>query len=97
MVKASKGLRSKTRQIFRKKLEDRRKSPIAKSLQTFAQGEKASIVIDSSVHKGMPHPRFHGLTGTVIGMQGRAYLVSVKAGDKNKIIISAPEHMRKLK
>lgn len=97
MVKASKGLRAKTRQLFRKKRKERKMSPIAKSLQTFAQGEKAGIVIDSSVHKGMPHPRFHGLTGTVIGMQGRAYLVSIKDGNKNKIIISAPEHMRKLK
>lgn len=97
MVKASKGLRAKTRKVLARRCRERGLSPITSSLRTFSQGEKASIVIDPSMHRGMPHPRFQGLTGTIVGMQGRAYLLSVKAGNKTKIILARPEHLRKLK
>ncbi|MBA3044013.1 50S ribosomal protein L21e [archaeon] len=96
MVKASKGLRSRTRQM-RKKPRERGLSPITRSLQLFNSGEKASIVIDSSLHKGQPHPRFHGLTGTIIKTQGNAYLLEIKDGDKTKTVIASPEHLRKCK
>ncbi|MBZ5529560.1 MAG: hypothetical protein LAN71_16895 [Acidobacteriia bacterium] len=39
--------------------------------------------------------RFHGHTGTVTGMQGKAYLLDVRMGHKMKQIIVRPEHLRK--
>ncbi len=95
MVKSSKGLRAQTRHIFSKKPRDRGLSPITRSLQVFEKGEKASIKIDPSIHKGQPHKRYYGLTGTVMGMQGKAILVKIRDGNAHKTLIVAPEHLRK--
>jgi len=97
MVKMSHGLRAKTRGITTKHPRERGMSPITRSLQTFEVGEKAHIVIDPAVHRGMPHRRFHGLTGVVTGMLGKAYVVDVKVGNAKKTIIVRREHLRKVK
>jgi len=34
------------------------------------------VLIDPSIHKGMPHPRFHGKTAEVIGKRGRAFVLT---------------------
>ena len=96
MVKRSKGFRSKTRKKLSKKPRQHGMSPITKTLQQFEVGEHANIVIDPSIHKGQPHPRFHGLTGKIEGTQGKAYLVNVKVGSKTKSLIIRPEHLRKI-
>jgi large subunit ribosomal protein L21e len=95
MVRRSKGTRSKTRQILRKRYREKGMPSTTRLLQTFEIGEKASIVIDPSVHKGQPHRRFYGLTGTITGKQGKAYLLEVKTGKKKKTLIVGPEHLRK--
>ena len=95
MVRRSKGTRVKTRQLLRKRPRERGLAPTTRILQTFEEGEHASIVIDSSVHRGQPHRRFYGLTGTVIGKQGKAYLIEVNSGNKKKTLIVRPEHLRK--
>ncbi len=63
-------------------------------LREYKVGEKVTIKIDPSFHYGMPHRRFHGLTGTVIGKRGRSYIVEVYLGDKRKILIVPPVHLR---
>jgi len=95
MVKASKGIMEKTRQKFRKRARQRGLSPITRALQNFEIDEKVSIVIDSGVHAGQPHNRFHGLTGFVSGKQGRAYVVNIRFGGKIKKAIVLPEHLRR--
>ena len=93
MVKRSKGTRSKSRYIMRKKPRTRGLSAITKALQQFEVGTSVSIVIDSAVHKGMPHHRFQGHTGKIEGMQGNAYLVGVTVGNKHKTLVVLPEHL----
>lgn len=95
MVKRSKGTRSKTRKVLSKSAREKGLPPVTRILQTFEEGEKASIIIDPSVHKGQPHRRFYGSTGTIVGKQGRAFLVEVKTGNKKKILIVGAEHLRK--
>ena len=95
MVKASKGIMEKTRQKFRRSPRERGLSPITRALQRFEIGDKAAIKIDSSVQRGWPHNRFHGLTGTVVGKQGRAYVLDVRFGGKIKKAIVTPEHLRR--
>ncbi len=95
MVKASKGYRRRTRSVMQKRARDRGLSPITKEFQTFEVGEKASVTLDPSIHKGQPHVRFQGKTGIVKGMQGKAYLLDIKDGDMMKEIIVRPEHLRK--
>jgi large subunit ribosomal protein L21e len=95
MVKASRGLRRKTRNILRKTPRTRGMSPITHELRHFEIGEKVSVVIDPGVHRGMPHFRFQGKTGVVKGPQGRAYVVAVYDGNKLKTVVSRPEHLKK--
>ncbi len=95
MVKASKGLRKRTRQKYKKSARDRGLSPITRGFVTYEEGEKANIVIDPSIQKGQPHSRFHGQTGTVVGTQGDSYLLKVRMGGKTKTVIVSPEHLRK--
>ena len=92
-MQASKGTRTKTRQVLQKKPRARGLSPITKAFQEFEPGQKVNIVIDPSVHKGMPFSRFHGLTGVVVASRGAAYEVSVKDGNKTKMVVARPEHL----
>jgi large subunit ribosomal protein L21e len=95
MVKASKGIMEKTRQKFRRGPRERGLSPITRSFQTFEDGEHVTIVIDSSVQRGWPHHRFHGMTGTVVGRRGNSYLVDVRFGGRIKQAVVRPEHLRR--
>ena len=97
MVKASKGYRRRTRSVMRRRVRERGLSPITKIFQTFDVGAKASVNIDPSMHRGQPHIRFQGRTGTVVGMQGKSYLIDVMMGDMKKQVIVSPEHLRKSK
>ena len=92
-MKASKGPRANTRYKLQKKPRNRGLSPITRGLQTFESGDRVNIVIDPSVHKGMPSSRFHGLTGIVIRSRGSAYEVDVKTGNKHKTVVARPEHL----
>jgi large subunit ribosomal protein L21e len=94
MVKASKGIMEKTRQKFRRGPRQRGLSPITHSFRSFDVGDRVTIVIDSSFQKGWPHNRFHGMTGTVVGRRGRAFLVDVRFGGRIKQAIVRPEHLR---
>ncbi|MCQ2070716.1 MAG: 50S ribosomal protein L21e [archaeon] len=92
-MQRSRGFRSKTRQLIKKKPRARGLSPITREFQAFEVGQKVNIVIDPSIHKGMPHSRFHGLTGVVIAERGSAFEVSVNVGGKTKIVVARPEHL----
>jgi large subunit ribosomal protein L21e len=96
LVKRSKGIRSKSRQILKKKPRNKGLKSITRALQEFAEGESVNIVIDPAVHKGMPHIRFHGYTGKVEGKQGESYLVGINDGKKHKILIIKPDHLRRV-
>ena len=97
MVKRSRGIRSKSRHTLQKKPRDRGSSSITRALQQFEIGESVNVDIDSSVHKGMPHPRFQGYTGKIEGMQGDSYLVGIKVGKKHKTLIVRSEHLGRVK
>jgi len=89
----SHGFRFKSGRKLRKRIRDKG-IKIRRALQTFEVGQIVHIDIDPSVHKGMPHPRFQGRTGVVIGQRGRAYLVRIRDGDSYKILIVRPEHLK---
>jgi large subunit ribosomal protein L21e len=78
---------------MRKKPRTRGVSSITRALQQFEVGASVSVVINSAVHKGMPHHRFQGYTGKVEGMQGNAYLVGVTVGKKHKTLVVLPDHL----
>ena len=93
MVRRSRGIRSKSRHILRRKPRDRGISPITRAMQQFEIGDSVNVTIDPSIHQGMPHPRFQGRTGKIEGTQGSAYLVGIRDGKKHKTLIIRPEHL----
>lgn len=93
-MKHSKGFRARTRKVFRKHPRKRGLPPLSRILYEYKIGEKAVILVEPAVHKGMPHRRFHGKVGTVIERRGRAYVLEVRDGGKMKKVIARPEHLR---
>jgi large subunit ribosomal protein L21e len=90
------GKRIKTRSLLRKKVRERGVKPPSYLLQDYKTGEKVVLKYDPSVHKGMPHRRFYGKIGTVVGRRGRAYLIQVSDGGKTKTLIARSEHLKRL-
>ena len=70
---------------------------LSKLLHEYQPGTSIVIKIDPSVHKGMPHRRYHGKVGTVLNKRGRSYVVSVSQGDAIREIIVRPEHLEPYK
>ena len=93
MVKRSRGIRSKSRHILRRKPRHSGISPITRAMQQFEIGDSVNVTIDPSIHHGMPHPRFQGRTGKIEGARGKAYLVGISDGKKHKTLIIRPEHL----
>ena len=93
IMRRSKGFKSGTRYKLKRGVRAKGKLSISKILQKFSAGDRVHIVIDSGVQKGMPHPRFHGKTGTVIERRGRAYLVEISENNAKKVAICAPVHL----
>jgi len=81
--------------MLRKRPRERGISSITRALQQFEEGDFVNIVINSSVHKGMPHIRFQGHTGKIKGKQGGSYLVGINDGKKHKTLIIRSEHLRR--
>ncbi len=92
--KKAKGIRKKTRSKFKRK---KTRLTIQTMLQTYPAGTHVHISIDSSVHSGLPHHRFHGLTGKVVGSRGRVMLVSVMHGNAHKHLTVHPAHLHPIK
>ncbi|NTW92601.1 MAG: 50S ribosomal protein L21e [Methanoregulaceae archaeon] len=88
------GPRKKTRYKFRKDQRRRGILPVTSLIQKFEIGQKVHVICEPSIQKGMPHPRFHGRTGTVVGQRGRAWLLEIRDGGKDKIVIARPQHLK---
>jgi large subunit ribosomal protein L21e len=86
-------MRKKSRDKLSRTVRARGKSSVVRAIQEFQTGAMVHVIIDPSIHKGMPHPRFHGKTGEVIGKRGRAFVLKVTDGDATKTLITLPEHL----
>jgi large subunit ribosomal protein L21e len=93
MTKKSKGFRSGSRRILTKEPRERGKLSLSKLLYEYQPGSQVVVKIEPSVHKGMPHRRYHGRVGTIVNKRGRSYVVSVSQGDAVRVIIARPEHL----
>jgi large subunit ribosomal protein L21e len=94
MVQRSRGARSKSRHIMRKSPRERGNPTVTKVLREFPEGTRVAVKIDPSSQRGVPHIRFQGLTGQVVGRQGHAHVVHLKDGGKLKTVIARAEHLR---
>ena len=90
-----KGYRNKTRKRHKKNCRARGLGSIEKYLEDYNVNDRVDIITDPSQHKrGMPHRRYHGKTGKIIGERGRCYEVSVKLGNSTKVLIIGKEHLK---
>ena len=93
MGRKAKGYRRKTRYLLKRKPRERGKTGLSKILREYKPAERVVIKLDPSVHKGMPHRRFHGKIGVITEKRGRSYVVNVPQGNAIKEIIVRPEHI----
>jgi large subunit ribosomal protein L21e len=89
----SKGYRRRTRSLLRKKAREKGKTGLSRILREYKLGERVVVKLDPSIHKGMPHRRFHGKIGLIENRRGQAYVVSVSQDKAVKEIIVRPEHL----
>ena len=89
----SKGPRRGTRSLLKKKSRRRGKTGLSAILREFKSGDRVVVKIDPSVHKGMPHHRFHGRVGVVSAHRGQAYVVHITQGKATKEVMIRPEHL----
>ncbi len=94
-MERSRGFKSRTRKKLSRKARERGALPVTKVVQEFETGDLVHIVIEPSVQKGQPHPKFHGKTGRVVEKRGRSYLIAVTDKDAKKILIAKPVHIKK--
>lgn len=90
----SHGERRKTRHKLRKGVRERGLSPVSRAIQEFEVSQSVHIIIDPSVHRGMPHPKYHGKTAKVVGQRGAAYILEVTDQGTTKEVLARPEHLR---
>ncbi len=93
-MQRSRGFKSKSRKKLTKVQREGRTNPITKRMQKYENADLVHIIIDPSIQKGQPHPRFHGKTGQIVGQKGKAYLVALKDGNKAKELIVRPDHLK---
>jgi len=92
----SSGLRRKSRAVMTKRVRERGRLGLSRLLVNFENGEKVVIRIDPAVHKAIPHKRYQGKVGVVVGKRGDAYLLEIPFTKTVKTIITTPEHLKKL-
>jgi len=92
-MRKSHGYRSRTRKLLKKKTREKGKIGLSKLLHEDKPGDKVVIKLNPTVHKGMPHRRYHGRVGTIKAKRGRSYVISITQGNAVKTIIARPEHL----
>ncbi|MFX1300604.1 MAG: 50S ribosomal protein L21e [Promethearchaeota archaeon] len=94
MVKRSHGYRVGSRKMMTKKVRERGLPSLGKLLRIYEEGERVDILIDPSIHGGQPHRRYHGRVGIIRARRGQSYEVETTLGNKVKLLIIRPEHLR---
>jgi large subunit ribosomal protein L21e len=92
-MRRSLGKFSKRTRCLRKRA-GKRSLPMRRLLSSFSVGDKVCIDLAPS-QGGMPHPRYRGRHGVIIGTKGDAYVVEVKVGNSDKRLIIPGVHLRR--
>ena len=79
-----------------KKPSEKGKVTIRKIFQSFKTGDKVQLIAEPSHQKGLFALRFYGKKGTIKSKKGRSYYVKIKDGNKEKLQIVHPVHLKKI-
>ncbi|NPA23733.1 MAG: 50S ribosomal protein L21e [Crenarchaeota archaeon] len=96
MVKRTHGYRFKCRKLLSKSPREKGRPGLIRWLYRYDIGEKVVIDIDPTYVTTAPHRRYQGKVGTIIGKRGRAYVIEIYLGDKRKIVVTTPDHIKPL-
>ena len=96
MSKRKGGSRAGTRKIFRKNARTKGKISLTKFFMPYEVGDRAVLKAEPAVQKSLYHHRFHSKNGVVVGKRGACYEVEIKDGNKKKLIIVHPVHLKKM-
>ena len=96
MAKRIGGFRRKTRNILKKKFNEKGKIKISRFFQEFKVGDTVLLNAEPSYHKGMYNPRFHSKSGKIKAKKGNCYEVTINDYKKEKIVIVHPVHLKRL-
>ena len=91
------GSRRKTRHKLKKNIRTKGKISLKEYFKNLKEGDKVTLKAEPAIQKGMYFPRFHGKTGKVIKKQGSNYYVEIKDGNKKKLVLVHPAHLKKWK
>jgi ribosomal protein L21E len=80
----------------KKPVRTRGKIQLSKYFQELKEGDFVAISREKSVPVNF-NKRLQGITGIVEGKRGRAQIVKVKEGRKEKRILVEPIHLKKIK
>lgn len=80
----------------KKPVRTRGKLQLSRFFQKFKEGDFVAISREKSIPVNF-NKRLQGSTGVVSGKKGRVYIVKVKEGNKEKEILIAPIHLKKIK
>ena len=70
-----------------------RKLSVAQRVRRYSVGDRVALDHQSQ-YCGMPHPRYRGRVGTILGIRGQSYEVQITDGDALKILIIPSVHLR---
>lgn len=89
------GSRRGTRRTFRKHPRARGKVSLANYFAEFKIGERAVLKADPSVNNNLYHGRHHGRAGTITAKRGECYEIQIMDGNKQKMVIVHPVHLKR--
>ncbi|RVD90777.1 60S ribosomal protein L21 [Tubulinosema ratisbonensis] len=93
-----KGYRSGTRKIFSQAFRKHGMPTPSTYLRKYKRFDLVDIIVDPSIHKGMPYKYYHGKTGRIYNVDQKAVTVIVgrRFGNKivEKMITCRIEHIR---
>jgi len=95
MVMRKGGSRRKTRDKLKKDRRRRGKVSISTYFERYVSGDRVNLVLEPSIHKGMPHGRFCMKSGLVTGKRGFCYEVKINDRGKEKTLIVHPVHLKR--
>ncbi len=93
MVKRSRGLLSKRSRLLRKRA-GKKYLGTGKLMKSFEIGARVCIRHEPG-QGGMPHPRYRGRHGIVVGKRGGAYVVEIQDMNMKKRLIIPAVHLGK--
>ena len=76
----------------RQKLRFKEKPKISDYMKEYNLGDR--VHVDFKSMESLPHPKFQGLTGEIIGKRGRAYMVRIRDINKFKVLLLKAQHLK---